>query len=96
MHQTLQPVTPLLSTRSWSGLQPQNPKWLPPIGMIGVSTDAGCVVEQQFEHLPDGLSGIRLQAEQLDNAEALVAERRNILTEGMTQTLERIRAVLER
>ena len=58
-------------------------------------TDAGCLVEQQFEHLPDGLSGIRLQAEQLDDAEALIVERRTMLREGMTQTLERIRAVLE-
>jgi len=60
-----------------------------------VPTDAGCLVEQQFEHLPDGLSGARLQAEQLDDAEALIAERRTILRDGMTQTLERIRAVLE-
>jgi uncharacterized protein YndB with AHSA1/START domain len=58
-------------------------------------TDAGCVVEQEFEHLPDGLSGIRLQAEQLDDAEAVIVERRTMLREGMTQTLERIRAVLE-
>jgi uncharacterized protein YndB with AHSA1/START domain len=57
--------------------------------------DSGCVVEQQFEHLPDGLSGIRLQAEQVDDAEALIAWRRTMLREGMTQTLERIRSVLE-
>jgi uncharacterized protein YndB with AHSA1/START domain len=58
-------------------------------------TDRGCVVQQQFEHLPDGLSGIRLQAEQLDDAEAHIAQRRDMLRDGMTQTLERIRAVLE-
>lgn len=60
-----------------------------------VATDTGCVVEEQFEHLPDGLSGIRLQAEQLDDPEALIVERRTSLSQGMTQTLERIRAVLE-
>jgi uncharacterized protein YndB with AHSA1/START domain len=60
-----------------------------------VPTDSGCVVEQQFEHLPDGLSGARLQAEQVDDAEALIAQRRGMLRDGMTQTLERIRAVLE-
>ena len=58
-------------------------------------TDDGCVVEQQFEHLPDGLSGIRLQAEQLDDAEAIVEMRRNELRDGMTLTLGRIRSVLE-
>jgi uncharacterized protein YndB with AHSA1/START domain len=57
-------------------------------------TDDGCIVEQQFEHLPDGLSGVRLQAEQGDDAEALIAERRESLRDGMTQTLERIRALL--
>ena len=58
-------------------------------------TETGCMVEQQFEHLPDGLSGIRLQAEQLDDAEAHITGRRDVLRDGMTQTLERIRAVLE-
>ena len=58
-------------------------------------SESGCVVEQQFEHLPDGLSGIRLQAEQADDAEALIAWRRTTLREGMTQTLEHIRMVLE-
>jgi uncharacterized protein YndB with AHSA1/START domain len=58
-------------------------------------TETGCVVEQQFEHLPDGLSGIRLRAEQLDDAPALLAERRTMLRDGMKQTLERIRAALE-
>jgi len=58
-------------------------------------TDDGCVVQQQFEHLPDGLSGIRLQAEQLDDAEALIAQRRDMLRDGMSQTLERIRRVVE-
>ena len=57
-------------------------------------TDAGCLVEQQFEHLPDELSGTWLQAVLLDTAEALTAERRNMLRDGMTETLERIRAVL--
>jgi uncharacterized protein YndB with AHSA1/START domain len=57
--------------------------------------DSGCVVEQQFEHLPDGLSGIRTQIEQLDDVEAHIATRREMLRDGMTRTLERIRAVLE-
>ncbi|MEP7021962.1 MAG: SRPBCC family protein [Pseudonocardiales bacterium] len=59
------------------------------------ATEAGCVVDQQFEHLPDGLSGNRLRAEQLDDAEALIAERRDTLRNGMSHTLERIRTVLE-
>jgi uncharacterized protein YndB with AHSA1/START domain len=58
-------------------------------------SEFGCIVEQQFEHLPDGLSGLRLRAEQVDDAEALIARRRTMLREGMTQTLERIRRVLE-
>ncbi|MFL6108491.1 MAG: SRPBCC family protein [Marmoricola sp.] len=57
--------------------------------------DAGCVVEQQFEHLPDGLSGIRLHAELLGDADAHIAKRRDMLRDGMTQTLDRIRAVVE-
>jgi hypothetical protein len=52
-------------------------------------------VEQHFEHLPDGLSGLRLQAEQVDDAEALITWRRTMLRDGMTRTLERIRTVLE-
>lgn len=58
-------------------------------------TQAGCVVEQQFEHLPDGLSGLRLRAEQLDDAPALIAQRRIMLRDGMQQTLKRIRAALK-
>jgi hypothetical protein len=58
-------------------------------------TESGCVVEQEFEHFPDGLSGIRLQAEQVDDAEALIAWRRTMLRDGMVQTLEHIRRVLE-
>jgi hypothetical protein len=57
-------------------------------------TGSGCVVEQRFDHLPDGLSGARLQAEHVDDAEALIAARRAVLRDGMTQTLERIRKVL--
>lgn len=58
-------------------------------------TDAGCLVEQRFEHLPDGLSGSRLQAEQLDAPEGFITERRKMLRDGMRQTLERIRAGIE-
>ena len=57
--------------------------------------ESGCIVEQQFEHLPDGLSGLRLQAEQVDDAEELIAWRRTMLREGMRQTLEQMRRVLE-
>jgi len=57
-------------------------------------TESGCVVEQRFEHLPDGLSGARHQAEQVADAEALIAARRAMLRDGMEQTLERIRRVL--
>jgi uncharacterized protein YndB with AHSA1/START domain len=57
-------------------------------------TDDGCLVEQEFEHLPDGLSGIRLQAETVDDPEAQIAHRRDMLRDGMTQTLARIRALL--
>ena len=59
------------------------------------SSESGCVVAQQFEHLPDGLSGLRLQAEHVDDAEALIAWRRTMLGDGMTQTLEHIRRVLQ-
>ena len=58
-------------------------------------TEAGCRVEQEFEHLPDGLSGTRLQAEQLDDPGRFIAERCDDLRHGMTHTLERIRAVAE-
>lgn len=58
-------------------------------------TDEGCVVEQRFEHLPDGLSGTRLGAENAEDAEAHIAKRREGLRDGMTRTLERIRSVLE-
>ena len=45
-------------------------------------------------HLPDGLSGMRLQMEHED-AEARLVWRRDLLQEGMAQTLARMRAVLE-
>jgi hypothetical protein len=58
-------------------------------------TDTGCPVTQRSEQLPDGLSGIRLQAEHLDDVEAHIAQRRDMLREGMAQTLDRIREVVE-
>ncbi len=58
-------------------------------------TDTGCLVEQRFEHLADGLSGLRLEAEQVEDPAALIALRREQLRDGMTQTLERIRLVLD-
>jgi hypothetical protein len=58
-------------------------------------SSSGCVVEQEFEHLPDGLSGLRLQAEQVDDAVGLIAWRRSMLRDGMTETLHQMRGVLE-
>jgi hypothetical protein len=58
-------------------------------------TDTGCLVEQRFEHLADGLSGLRLEAEQVEDPAALIALRREQLRDGMTQTLERIRLLLD-
>jgi hypothetical protein len=54
----------------------------------------GALVEQNFEHLPDGpRGGSRLKVEELDATNAFIAERRNEPCDGMTQTLERMRAV---
>ncbi|WP_460824882.1 hypothetical protein [Nostocoides australiense] len=54
-------------------------------------TNEGCLVRQEFEHLPDGLSGLRLRAEELDDAEVIIAVRREEIRAGMTLTLERMR-----
>lgn len=57
-------------------------------------TNEGCPVRQEFEHLPDGLSGLRLRAEELDDAEVITAVRREEIRAGMTLTLERMRIEL--
>jgi hypothetical protein len=59
-------------------------------------TGTGCVVKQQFEHLPDGLSGTRLTAEELEDADAHIARRRHDIQRGMTHTLDRIKSIVER
>lgn len=44
--------------------------------------------------LPDGLSGLRLRAEELDDAEVIIAVCREKISAGMALTLERMRIVL--
>ena len=58
------------------------------------SANEGCLVRQEFAHLPDGLSGLRLRAEELDDAEVILAVRREKISAGMALTLERMRIVL--
>ena len=59
-------------------------------------TPTGCRISQQFRHLPGGLSGARHRADD-DPAQAdvIVGERARGLADGMTQTLERMKQVLE-
>jgi len=60
------------------------------------SQAAGCLIEQEFQHLKHGLSGLRLSLEEEpESAAHLLAARRESLWQGMTQTLQRLRAVLE-
>lgn len=55
-----------------------------------------CRVEQTFRHLPDGLSGLRTQADaDPANAAALVAARTAALRDGMRVTLAALRTLLE-
>jgi uncharacterized protein YndB with AHSA1/START domain len=54
---------------------------------------SGCVLEQEFQHLADGLSGLRMSAEaDPDHAEAMVSARSKDLHAGMLETLSHIRA----
>jgi hypothetical protein len=56
---------------------------------------AGCRIQQQFRHYPDGLSGLRLRAQaHPEQAADLIAARRRDLRAGMTTTLQRMNAVL--
>lgn len=58
---------------------------------------SGVRLTQRFQHLPDGLSGLRGAAEDDPSAAAdLVAERLTELRAGMLTTLGRMRVVLER
>lgn len=59
-------------------------------------TPTGCRVTQRFEHLAQGLSGIRHQCDDdPDRAESIVKERVEQLTAGMNQTLRRMKNLLE-
>ena len=59
-------------------------------------TPAGCRITQRFQHLPRGLSGIRHMCdEDPEHAEFIVKERVEQLTAGMTQTLQRMKDLLE-
>ena len=59
--------------------------------------DGRCRVTQTFTHLPDGLSGLRGQADaDPANAAALVEARTGVLRDGMRATLARLREVLQR
>ena len=56
---------------------------------------AGCRIRQEFRHLPDGLSGLRLHAQaHPQRAGELVAAREQELRAGMSMTLRRISAAL--
>jgi hypothetical protein len=59
-------------------------------------TPTGCRITQNFKHHPRGLSGIRHQADDDPaQAHAIVRERVEELTNGMLQTLQRMKRVLE-
>jgi hypothetical protein len=59
-------------------------------------TATGCRITQHFQHLPRGLSGIRHQADDdPTQAERIVEDRMQSLTNGMAQTLQRMKQVLE-
>lgn len=56
----------------------------------------GCVIRQTFRHLPDGLSGVRAEADSDPaSAPAILQRRAAALAAGMRETLHRMRAVLE-
>jgi hypothetical protein len=59
--------------------------------------EAGVHLRQEFQHAPDGLSGLRHWAEaDPTHAAALVAQRAAGLENGMAATLARMKSVLER
>src|SRR5262249_38619810 len=59
-------------------------------------TPTGCQITEQFRHLPQGLSGIRHQADaEPERAEAIISERIRVLHEGIATTLRRMKLVLE-
>jgi hypothetical protein len=59
-------------------------------------TGTGCRITQRFRHLPRGLSGVRHRADDdPPHSEDIVNERLQGLTNGMMQTLQRMKRVLE-
>ena len=59
-------------------------------------TANGCRITQHFQHRPRGLSGIRHAADaDPDRAPEIVQARAQELTDGMSQTLQRMKQVLE-
>lgn len=56
----------------------------------------GIVLREEFQHVPDGITGVRLRIDRAPaRAADLIAERTAQLNEGIAQTLERMRRVLE-
>ncbi len=61
------------------------------------AAEHGVVLEQRFQHLAHGLSGLRMAAEKRpQEADRVLDERRANLLEGMRETLDRVRAAVER
>lgn len=61
-----------------------------------VATPTGCRITEHFGHHPMGLSGIRHRADDdPTQADAIIRERVKDLTDGINQTLQRMRWVLE-
>ena len=59
-------------------------------------TATGCRITQRFQHLSRGLSGIRHAADaDPDHAEEIIESRVEGLVNGMNETLERMKRVLE-
>jgi hypothetical protein len=59
-------------------------------------TTAGCRITQRFRHLPRGMSGIRHQADgDPGRAKTIIEERSLVLSAGMTETLQRMKQMLE-
>jgi hypothetical protein len=56
---------------------------------------AGCRIRQEFRHVPDGLSGLRLHAQaHPEQAAYLIAARQQDLRRAMAMTLQRMSVVL--
>lgn len=56
----------------------------------------GCAITQTFRHVPDGITGVRVSADaEPDRAAEIIQARLVELRRGMTETLGRMKAVLE-